>query len=513
MQTLHTPTQAAQWLRTQVTGTLQSDSRKLKAGDGFIAWPGAAVDARQFVEAALKAGAAACLVEDADVARWGLEGARVASYQGLKADTGAIAAEFFGTPSSALQVVAVTGTNGKTSTAWWLAQALSALPDALALPCGMVGTLGVGQPPASGAAAVALHSSTAVTSTGLTTPDPVLLQRTLRQFCDEGLKACAMEASSIGIEEHRLNGTQIRVAVFTNFTQDHLDYHGSMAAYWQAKRRLFVWPGLAAAVINVDDAQGMALAESLGSSALDLWTLSCQCDARLRARNMAYDSLGLSFDVVEGGVSYRLQTRMIGSYNVSNLLGVLGAMRALGVPLQEAVNACSGLHPVPGRMECLGGVQEPLVAVDYAHTPDALSQALAALRPLAAQRGGHLWCVFGCGGDRDASKRPLMGAIASQKADQVVVTSDNPRGEKSESIIAHILLGLAHNKTVDVQPDRALAIAEAITRAAPCDVVLLAGKGHEDTQEIAGTKHPFSDHDHAQRALRSRHTNTVEPRP
>lgn len=510
MQTLHTPQQAAQWLRQHVTtGTLQSDSRKLRAGDGFVAWPGAAVDARQFVGAALETGAAACLVEEADVARWTLKEGRVANYKGLKADTGVIAAEFFGAPSSALSVVAITGTNGKTSTAWWLAQALSALPGPLAMPCGMVGTLGVGRPPAIGSVNTAVQSTTTVTSTGLTTPDPVLLQRTLRQFRDDGLKACAMEASSIGLEEQRLDGTHIQVAVFTNFTQDHLDYHGSMKAYWQSKRRLFAWPGLAAAVINVDDAQGLGLAESLQSSALDVWTVSCQCEARLRARNIAYDTLGLSFDVVEGGMSYRLQTRMIGSYNVSNLMGVLGAMRALGVPLPDAVNACSDLHPVPGRMECLGGAGEPLVAVDYAHTPDALSHALAALRPLATQRGGRLWCVFGCGGDRDARKRPLMGAIASQKADQVVVTSDNPRSEKVETIVAHILLGQAQSKSVDVQSDRALAIAEAITRAAPCDVVLIAGKGHEETQEIAGIKHPFSDRDHAQRALYGRPSHPV----
>ncbi len=516
MQILHTPQQAAQWLRQHATGTLQSDSRKLQAGDGFIAWPGAAVDGRQFVGAALQAGAAACLVEDAGVARWALAGDRVASYKGLKADTGAIAAEFFGHPSHTLQVVAVTGTNGKTSTTWWLAQALSALPQALALPCGVIGTLGVGLPPSSGASgdtAAALPTGAKVTSTGLTTPDPVLLQGTLRQFCTDGLTACAMEASSIGLEEHRLDGTQIRVAVFTNFTQDHLDYHGTMEAYWQSKRRLFVWPGLAQAVINVDDAQGLALAESLQSSALDVWTVSCQCEARLHARAIAYDNQGLSFDVVEGGASYRLQTRMIGSFNVANLMCVLGAMRALGVPLQDAVTACSSLRPVPGRMECLGGVNEPLVAVDYAHTPDALSQALAALRPLATQRGGRLWCVFGCGGDRDASKRPVMGAIACQKADQVVVTSDNPRSEKTETIIAHILLGLTQSKSVDVEPDRAQAIADAITRADACDVVLLAGKGHEETQEIAGTKHAFSDHDHALRALRSRHAHTREMQP
>jgi UDP-N-acetylmuramoyl-L-alanyl-D-glutamate--2,6-diaminopimelate ligase len=506
MQELNTPTQAAQWLRQRVTGTLQSDSRKLAAGDGFIAWPGAAVDARQFVGAALQKGAA-CLVEREGLAAWPLQGERVASYQGLKADTGAIAAEFFANPSLALKVVAVTGTNGKTSTAWWLAQALSALRGELALPCGMVGTLGVGRPPAAGASPV---SQSSVISTGLTTPDPVLLQRTLRQFQDEGLKACAMEASSIGIEEQRLAGTHIDVAVFTNFTQDHLDYHGSMETYWQSKRRLFAWPGLAHAVINVDDTQGAALADALTTSTVDVWTVSCQREARLQARSIAYDTMGLRFDVVEGGVAHTLQTRTIGSYNVSNLLGVIGAMRALGVPLSDAVRACSALHPVPGRMECLGGVDEPLVAVDYAHTPDALSQALAALRPLAEQRAGQLWCVFGCGGDRDARKRPLMGAIAAQKADHVVVTSDNPRGEKAESIIAHILLGLSPCQSVDVQTDRAQAIAEAITRAAPQDVVLLAGKGHEETQETAGVKHLFSDRAHAQRALQNRKTPMAE---
>jgi UDP-N-acetylmuramyl-tripeptide synthetase len=505
---LHTPSQAAQWLRQRVTGTLQSDSRKLDSGDGFIAWPGSAVDARQFVDTVLKKGAVACLVEREGLSDWPMQvGDHLANYQGLKADTGAIAAEFFGMPSKALKVVAITGTNGKTSTAWWLAQALSALPGDLALPCGMVGTLGVGRPPIAGTTA-ALPSN--ITSTGLTTPDPVLLQRSLRQFQDDGLKACAMEASSIGIEEQRLSGTHIDVAVFTNFTQDHLDYHGSMEAYWQAKRRLFAWPGLGASVINVDDAQGEALAEALAASGQDVWTTSCLRHASLQARAIAYGAQGLRFEVVEGGVARVLQTRTIGSYNVSNLLAVIGAMRALGVPLEAAVQSCSALHSVPGRMECLGDTGEPLVAVDYAHTPDALSQALSALQPLAVQRGGRLWCVFGCGGDRDATKRPLMGAIAAQKADHVVVTSDNPRSEKPECVIAHILLGLPHDQAVDVQTDRALAIADAIARAAANDVVLIAGKGHEDTQEIAGVKHRFSDRVHAQQALQKRRIGGTE---
>lgn len=508
MQELHTPAQAAQWLRQFVTGTLQSDSRKLAAGDGFIAWPGAALDARQFVDAALQSGAVACLVEREGLEAWPLPGGEhLASYQGLKVDTGAIAAAFFGMASNALKVIAVTGTNGKTSTAWWLAQALSALPGDLALPCGMIGTLGVGRPPAADAA---LTLASTVTSTGLTTPDPVLLQRTLRQFHDDGLKACAMEASSIGLEEQRLAGTHIDVAVFTNFTQDHLDYHVSMEAYWQSKRRLFAWPGLAAAVINVDDSQGEDMAESLVASGMEVWTTSCLRQARLQARAIAYDTQGLCFEVVEDGVAVILQSRTIGGFNVSNLLGVIGAMRALGVPLEAAVHACSALHAVPGRMECLGGIGEPLVAVDYAHTPDALSQALSALRPLTVQRDGRLWCVFGCGGDRDTTKRPLMGAIAAQKADHVVVTSDNPRNEKPECVVAHILLGLPHGQAVDVQTDRALAIADAIARAAPNDVVLLAGKGHEETQEIAGVKRLFSDRAHAQLALKKRHADGTE---
>lgn len=491
MQQLHSPAEAAQWLRSRVHGTLCADSRHLQPGDGFIAWPGTAVDARTFAAGALQHGATACLMERDGVEHFGLVGDGFASYAGLKVDTGTIAAEFFGQPSREIAVVAVTGTNGKTSTAWWLAQALNSLPGAAALPCGVIGTLGVGVPPE-------------VISTGLTTPDPVLLQQTLRQFADRGLKACAIEASSIGVTEHRLAGLEIRVAIFTNLTQDHLDYHGDMASYWEAKRRIFSWAGLRSAVVNIDDAHGVALATELAGTAVAVWTTSMRVDARLQARNIHYDGQGLHFDVVEGDTTCTVYSRMIGSYNVANLLGVLGAMRSLGVPLPMAVTACSQLHPVPGRMECVGAAGEPLVAVDYAHTPDALGQALEALQPLARQRKGQLWCVFGCGGDRDAAKRPLMGAIAAKTADKVVVTSDNPRSEKPESIIAQILLGLPASNTVAVQADRALAIAQTIAQAAAEDVILLAGKGHEAIQEIAGTKLAFSDRAHAESALTQR---------
>ena len=489
---------AVQWLSQRVTGTLRTDSRAVQRGDGFIAWPGAAVDGRSFVKAALQAGAAACLVEAEGADAFDLPEGVVERVSGLKAATGPLAAEYFAHPSEDVAVLAVTGTNGKTSTAWWLAQALSALPADRAMPCGMIGTLGVGRPPAAGSTSA---DAQGVVPTGLTTPDPVLLQSALRRFADEGLKACAIEASSIGIEEGRLDGTQLRVALFTNFTQDHLDYHGNMDAYWESKRRLFAWKGLCSAVLNLDDVRGVELASALRNSALDVWTVSTQRAARLQARNLTYGARGIAFDVVEGDAVHSLQTQLIGSYNVSNLLGVLAAMRALGVPLTDAVQACAQLQAVPGRMECLGGVNQPLVAVDYAHTPDALDHALEALRPMVQARGGKLWCVFGCGGDRDSSKRPLMGAIAARRADRVVVTSDNPRSEKPEAIIAQILLGLPSCDTLDVLSDRAQAIAQTIARAGAADVVLLAGKGHEATQEVAGVKTPFSDAEHALSAL------------
>jgi UDP-N-acetylmuramyl-tripeptide synthetase len=481
---LSTPEQAAGWLRERVTGSLRTDSRKLAAGDGFIAWPGAAVDGRKFVGAALGAGAGACLVEQNGAAAYGFQDKKVAEYAGLKAATGPIAAVYFNEPSRQLRISAVTGTNGKTSTAWWLAQALGRLGR----KCGVVGTLGIGEPGA-------------MVSNGLTTPDPVLLQQELRRFADEGFVACALEASSIGVVEHRLDATAIEVAIFTNFTQDHLDYHASMQDYWEAKAALFGWPGLKAAVVNIDDAKGAELRESLAGGGLDLWTVSCAEPARLQARKIEHGADALSFEVVEGAESHTLRVQLVGQYNVSNLLGVLAALRAMGVPLVDAVKACAGLLPVPGRTETLAAPGRPLVVIDYAHTPDALEKVLLALRPAAVRRNGRLWCVFGCGGDRDTTKRPLMAAVAEKNADQVVVTSDNPRSENPLVIICQVLLGLSHRDAVHVQADRAAAITHALSLARPEDIVLLAGKGHESFQEVGGVKLPFSDREHAQAAL------------
>ncbi|MCB1978445.1 MAG: UDP-N-acetylmuramoyl-L-alanyl-D-glutamate--2,6-diaminopimelate ligase [Burkholderiaceae bacterium] len=488
---LHTPAEALSWLRERSTGTLQTDSRRIAPGDAFVAWPGAAVDARAHLADARTRGASACLVEAAGAEAFDVAGEDVALFADLKRATGELAAAWFGAPSESLAVVAFTGTNGKTSSACWLAEALSNCELAALSPCALVGTLGIGFP-------------NALQETGLTTPDPVRLQRGLRELVDAGAKSCAMEASSIGLAEHRLAGLHIAVAVFTNFTQDHLDYHGSMEAYLAAKRALFAWPGLRAAVLNIDDAAGADLQAQVTAAGVDLWTVSQTGPARLCARNIALGAQGLQCVISEGGQHLPLQTTLIGQYNVSNLLGVIGAMRALGVPLAAAVRACERLGPVPGRMERLLSPGQPLVAVDYAHTPDALEKALQALRPLAAQRGGQLWCVFGCGGDRDAGKRPLMGAAAQHHADRVVVTSDNPRSEDPADILHQILLGTIAGATVRAEPDRAAAIAQVLAQAAPADVVLIAGKGHEAWQEIAGVKRPFSDLEHARAALARR---------
>jgi UDP-N-acetylmuramyl-tripeptide synthetase len=502
---LDCPNAAAAWLKGRVTGTLRTDSRKILAGDGFLAWPGASVDARQHVASALKSGAVACLIEMAGAESFQFDDHAIAGYQNLKAASGPIAAAYFDNPSEQVDVIAVTGTNGKTSTAWWLAHAFSGLKQVEPIDCGFVGTLGIGVVRKVDQAS---SSRLEVRVNGLTTPDPVLLQQGLREFLDAGVRTCALEASSIGIEEHRLDGTRIRVAVFTNFTQDHLDYHGSMHAYWESKARLFQWPGLSAAVINIDDEKGNELVAELTASqsrVVDIWTVSCERPARLQAQDLTHNERGVSFTVVENQMRWSVKTQLTGQFNVSNLLGVIAAMRALGVPLSACVDACEALQPVPGRMESQGGSGlGPLVIVDYAHTPDAVSKALTTLRSVAAQRGGRLWCVLGCGGNRDASKRPLMGSIASQLSDQLIVTSDNPRAESPQAIADQMLAGIVHAKHVDVQLDRALAIHSAVNQADSRDIVLVAGKGHEDYQEIAGVKRPFSDHLQVQLALKAR---------
>jgi UDP-N-acetylmuramoyl-L-alanyl-D-glutamate--2,6-diaminopimelate ligase len=493
MQHLHTPVEAARWLRAHVTAQLTSDSRRVQAGDGFFAWAGQTTDARQYVVQALEHGASACLVEAEGLEAFeavndlALHDAPIGSYAGLKAASGAIADAYFDSPSAALSVQAVTGTNGKTSTAWWLAQAFSRLGQR----CTVVGTLGLGEPGQ-------MHS------TGLTTPDPLQLHTQLRRWVNDGVKVCALEASSIGLVEHRLSGCHIRTAIFTNFTQDHLDYHGNMESYWQAKQSLFDWPGLSAAVINIDDDKGRALAQRLKDASLSLWTVSMQGPADISARHVRTTAHGLCFDVCENGQSVCLTTDAVGDFNVMNLLGVIAALRQAGHALADAVAACHDLQAVPGRMQQLGHAGSPAVVVDYAHTPDAVTKALQALRPWAHARGGRLHCVLGCGGDRDNSKRAPMARCAEDLADVVCLTSDNPRSEDPQHILQQMLQGMRKPQSAVQQLDRALAIAECIGQADDQDVVLIAGKGHETYQEVQGRKLPFSDVDHALLALQKR---------
>ncbi|MEY4979572.1 MAG: hypothetical protein RLZZ352_1842 [Pseudomonadota bacterium] len=517
LQVMPAPQAVADWLRQRVRGSLQVDSRRVQPGDGFIAWPGAATDGRHFVAAALQAGATAVLVEqqgvEAFVEAFGLDDARILAVPDLKAATGPIASAYHAHPSQALDVVAITGTNGKTSTAWWVAQLLSACQQ----PCAVVGTLGIGLPPRAGQA----HT---LVPTGLTTPDPVLLHTRLRSLADAGVRACALEASSIGLVEGRLNACRIRVAVFTNFTQDHLDFHGSMEAYWQAKASLFDWPGLTHAVVNLDDARGPALAERLQARGLDVWTVALldtdtpptQAPARLCGHSLTLTERGMQLHLLEHDAAGRVQAAhhlhlpLLGRYNASNLLGVLAVARAQGIALADAVQACAALSPVPGRMEAVPEaaphqhLAQPLVLVDYAHTPDALEKALQALQATAQRRGGALWVVVGCGGDRDASKRPLMAAVAEREAQHLVLTSDNPRSEDPQHILRQMQAGLRRPDAAHTEPDRAAAIAQAVQTAQPADVVLIAGKGHEDYQEVMGVKTPFSDRAQAQRALQQR---------
>lgn len=502
---LNNPTEAVNWLKAHVTGELRIDSRDIKAGDGFIAWPGAAVDGRQFVKAALQKGATACLVEHTDLVSKGYLAEykslidlanldKIASYSGLKCAIGNIASEVYNTPARALNIIAITGTNGKTTSAWWLTQALAAVKSSVDTAaqvfnkCFMVGTLGIGVP-------------NEVKSNGLTTPDPIMLHKKFREYVDQGFRYCAIEASSIGIEERRLDGTDIKVAVFTNFTQDHLDYHGSMQAYWDAKLKLFQWPTLKAAVVNIDDPKGQELVNTLDAKSLDIWTIAIDHAARLKAFDISYNKNGLQFNIVEDNQALFIETKFVGKYNVSNLLGVIAAMRASGIALKDCVEACKSLTAVPGRMDMLTKEGQPLVIVDYAHTPDALKQALIALRPVADSRTGKLICIFGCGGNRDASKRPLMASMAEEYADTVMVTADNSRNEKIETILDNIIAGFKSKETFFVEANRAIAIAKSIKNAQAQDVILIAGKGHENYQDVLGVKTYFSDKEQAWQAM------------
>ena len=470
-----------------VAKRLTADSRRVQPGDVFVAFPGAHVDGRDFIAQAVASGAAAVIAEvgrDA-AAKVGAGDTAIIEVEGLPALSGEIAHLVYGRPSEHLWLAGVTGTNGKTSVSQWIAQAM----EAMGQHCAVVGTLGNG-------------FLDALAESPNTTPDAITLHAALAGFLERGATACAMEVSSIGLDQGRVTGAAFDVAVFTNLTRDHLEYHGTMEAYAAAKQRLFEMPGLRAAVINLDDAFGVELARRLKGRLPTLgYTLGAGAggtDEVLRAENLRMGAAGIEFELNGATIA----APVVGRLNAANLLAVSGALLARGERLEDIAVALRAIRPPPGRMQALGGKDQPLVVVDYAHTPDALEKALGVLREAAAARGGRLLCVFGCGGERDPGKRPQMGAIAEALADQVVLTSDNPRGEDPYAIIDAIRGGM--QRPPQVQADRARAIADAIVVANSRDVILLAGKGHEPYQEIAGVRHPYSDLAAAKSALAAR---------
>lgn len=470
---------------------ITADSRRIAAGNVFAAWPGYRTDGRRYLVAAVECGAAAVLWESGDGFR--AESLPVPSLpvEGLRDVAGHLAHEIYGRPSEALWLAGVTGTNGKTTVSQWLAVML----ERLGTRCGVIGTLGCGFP---GELVASLN----------TTPDALEVHGVLASFIASGAGAAAMEVSSIGLDQGRVNGAQFDVAIFTNLSRDHLDYHGTMEAYAAAKEKLFSLPGMRCCVINLDDGFGMRQARLLAASGREVigYTLvpsNAQAVPGIRvlvAEHLHATASGLQFSLLWDGRRSEVALRMVAPFNVSNLLAVLGALVARGVPLEELLPLVPRLAPPEGRMQLLGGVGEPLVVVDYAHSPDALAKVLESVRGTVHSRCGRMVCVFGCGGDRDPGKRPMMGEVAGQLADRVVVTSDNPRTEDPVKIIEAVAAGAGARAECIV--DRAEAIRRAVGEAGVDDVIVIAGKGHEPYQEINGVRHPFSDFEQAREALK-----------
>ena len=457
-----------------VLSGLTLDSRRVRRGDAFFALRGTHGHGIEFAASAVQRGAQVVLAEapTVDVAPLDVP---LLWIENLHAQVGEIAARFYERPSESMRMVGVTGTNGKTSCVQLLAQALTLLGHRAA----SIGTLGAG-----------VHGQ--LREGERTTPDAISVQAMLADFRDAEVSHVAMEVSSHALEQGRVGAVDFEVAAFTNLTRDHLDYHGSMEAYGAAKAKLFAWPGLQSAVINIDDAFGRELAARLPAGVQPLrFSMADDSEAEIAASAIVTSAGGLAFLLRTPWGVRTINSHLLGRFNVANLLAVVGCLGALGESFSRIVAVVEQLQPVNGRMSRLGGLHGlPLVVVDYAHTPDALEQALSALR---AHCAGKLICVFGCGGERDAGKRPLMGAIAARLADVVIVTDDNPRGEDGDAIVAQIVAGMASARAMTVERDRASAIGQALQLAQSGDVVLIAGKGHETYQDGAAGKRPFDD--------------------
>ena len=458
--------------------SITSDSRQVQMGALFLAYPGENSDGRNYIAQAIQAGAKAVVWEAQDFvwqADWQVSNVSV---KGLKQQASIIASEFYKAPSAQLSMIGVTGTNGKTSVSQWIAQCLTLLGKKTAV----LGTIGNGF----------LNSQTAAVNT---TPDAILLQAMLAGYVAQQAEAVVMEVSSHGLDQGRVNGVAFDIAVLTNLSRDHLDYHESMEAYAEAKQKLFAWQGLTAAVVNIDDAFGRSIADTLNAQAKPCTTYGFEA-ADICASALNLHDAGLSMQVATPQGAALLTAPVLGRFNAYNVLAVLATLLALKVSLADAVRAIAKIKPVLGRMQQLGGGEQPLVVIDYAHTPDALEKVLSTLKE---QAHGQLICVFGCGGDRDAGKRPLMGAVAEKLANTVILTSDNPRSEDPVTIIGAVLCGMSTSAAIE--PDRTMAIQLAIQLAKQGDIVVLAGKGHENYQEISGVKYPFDDVLVAQAAL------------
>ncbi|MGV8942127.1 MAG: UDP-N-acetylmuramoyl-L-alanyl-D-glutamate--2,6-diaminopimelate ligase [Lysobacter sp.] len=472
-----------------VINGLVQDSREIQPGDAFVAIGGFGTHGLKFVEQARAAQVGVILYEppaSKDIPA----PADAIAVPRLRARLGEMADRFHDRASAAMQVVGVTGTNGKTSIVQLLAQAwqLQGLRGA------SIGTLGVG-------------IGDALVATGFTTPLVLKVHALLAELHDAAAQAVAMEVSSHALDQGRVDGVHFDVAVFTNLTRDHLDYHGDMANYGAAKARLFAWPGLKAAAINLDDAHALDMQAALAPGVRMIGLSSRgHPEAVVQARALQMDNAGIAFELVfqlpTGEQRHAVRSPLLGRFNVDNLVAVAGALLGLDNAPEQIAGTLSRLQPIHGRMNRLGGRDgQPLVVVDYAHTPDALEQALTSLRAHASAR---LLCVFGCGGERDRGKRPQMASVAQTHADLVIVTDDNPRNEDGDAIVADILAGFIDAAAVTVQRDRAAAIARAVGEAGPDDIVLIAGKGHESWQDVAGVQHPFDDTEVARAAIARR---------
>jgi len=467
-------------LDAEITG-LSLDSRAVMSGDAFFALPGANQHGLSHARQAILNGARAIIYDPqgaalTDVAL--INNVISIAIPELNCHVSAIAAEFYQHPAQRMTVIGITGTNGKTTCSQLIAQAI---PN-----CGVIGTMGWGEPD---------H----LTETLNTTPDALTIQKILKQFADQGKSTVAMEVSSHGLQQGRVNAVAFKGAVFTNLSRDHLDYHGDMDSYLQAKLALFSHKTLEFAVINLDDANSLKVLNMLAAN-VQIWTFSTTERRIPNAENLLVENISLSADGIHFDIRWREHqanafTPLVGVFNLENVLAVLSVLLAMAVPFAEAVSRLQKLRPIPGRMEKFGEINQPRVFVDYAHSPDALEKVLKAVKG-----NGRLWVVFGCGGDRDKGKRPEMGKIASILADKIIVTDDNPRNEQSATIINDILAG-CQNRNVTVINDRTLAIASAIQQAGKHDCVVIAGKGHENYQEINGKKLPFSDQEIVKQSL------------